>query len=361
MNINQSKSKFFIKLAFEQAKINLGSTGTNPSVGCVVVKNSSVISTGHTSNKGRPHAEFNALKKNGNFKDSDLYLSLEPCSHYGKTPPCTNIIIKKKIKTVNFSMFDIDKRSSHKSVSLFKKKKIKVFSNILNKRAQDFYKSYLFLHNKKLPLIDAKIALSKNYLTINTKSKWITNTHSRKRVHFLRSTYDSILSTSKTINNDNSLLNCRIEGLEHKSPAIIIIDRNFKLKKNVSLLKNNNKKVFLFTSTNNKKKESFFKKKGIKIIKLNKMVTTKDFIEIFTKLNTLGYSRLFIESGAIFLNFLISNKLVNNLYIFKSPKILKNNSINSVKLNLIKNVVLKNKVKVNLFGDTLYKVILKNV
>ena len=95
-NNSISKNSHFLLLALEQAKINLGSTKTNPSVGCVVEKNGAIISSGHTSLNGRPHAEFNALNKNINFKNGNLYVSLEPCSHYGITPPCTNIIIKKK-------------------------------------------------------------------------------------------------------------------------------------------------------------------------------------------------------------------------------------------------------------------------
>ena len=94
----KSKKKLYILLAFEQAKINLGSTKLNPSVGCIIEKNGAVISSGHTSINGRPHAEFNALKKNKNFKNANLYVTLEPCSHYGMTPPCTKIITKKKLK-----------------------------------------------------------------------------------------------------------------------------------------------------------------------------------------------------------------------------------------------------------------------
>jgi len=93
---SKSKSSYFLSLAFEQAKVNLGSTATNPSVGCVIEKNGSILSSGRTSIKGRPHAEFNALKKKINFKNSNIYITLEPCSHYGNTPPCTNKIIKKK-------------------------------------------------------------------------------------------------------------------------------------------------------------------------------------------------------------------------------------------------------------------------
>ena len=101
----------FLKLAFNLAKINLGKTGLNPSVGCVVVKNNSVISSGYTSINGRPHAEFNALKYKKNFKNSDLYVTMEPCTHYGLTPPCTNIISRKGIRRVFFSFYDNTWRS----------------------------------------------------------------------------------------------------------------------------------------------------------------------------------------------------------------------------------------------------------
>ena len=102
MFTSQSKKIFFQKLAFHLAKINIGSTSTNPSVGCIVEKNGSVISSGYTSLYGRPHAEFNALNKKIDFRNSSLHVSLEPCSHYGLTPPCTNIILNKKIKKVYF-------------------------------------------------------------------------------------------------------------------------------------------------------------------------------------------------------------------------------------------------------------------
>ena len=92
-------------MAFELAKINLGSTKKNPSVGCIVEKNNTVLSSGHTSLDGRPHAEFNALNKKIDFKNSNLYVTLEPCSHFGKTPPCTSIIKKKKSKSCFFFLY----------------------------------------------------------------------------------------------------------------------------------------------------------------------------------------------------------------------------------------------------------------
>ena len=123
----------YLNLAFNLARINLGKTKHNPSVGCVVVKNNSVISTGYTSNNGRPHAEFNALNKMIKFDNSDLYVTMEPCTHYGITPPCTNIIINKKIKNVYFSTYDIDKRTAKKSQQILIKKNIKIFKKNLLK------------------------------------------------------------------------------------------------------------------------------------------------------------------------------------------------------------------------------------
>ena len=97
-NLDETNHNYFLNLAFNLAKINLGKTQTNPSVGCVVVKNGCVVSSGYTSKNGRPHAEVNALKKSINFNKCNIYITMEPCTHYGQTPPCTNIIKKKILK-----------------------------------------------------------------------------------------------------------------------------------------------------------------------------------------------------------------------------------------------------------------------
>ena len=183
-NNYKSKKLHFLYLAFEQAKINLGSTKTNPSVGCIIEKNGAVISSGHTSLNGRPHAEFNALRDKKYFRNANLYVTLEPCSHHGKTPPCTNKIIKKKIKKVFYSAIDCDQRSKKKSKNILNKKKIFVKGSLLKKNGINFYQSYYLQHSTKLPLIDAKIAISRDYYTKNLKKKWITSYESRRRTHF---------------------------------------------------------------------------------------------------------------------------------------------------------------------------------
>mgnify|MGYP001165283787 CR=1 FL=1 len=356
----KSKNIYFLNLAFEQAKINLGSTKTNPSVGCIVEKDGAVISSACTSFNGRPHAEFKALNKKKDFKNSNIYVTLEPCSHYGLTPPCTNIIVKKKIKKVFFSAYDSDKRSRKKSKNIFKRKGILTKGSLLKKDGLSFYQSYYLQHSNNLPLIDAKLAISKDYFTKNIKTKWITNFYSRRRSHLLRSMYDCLISTSKSINDDDSFLDCRIDGLEKKSPDLVILDRNLRLKKKLSLYKKRkNRKILLFTSSNNKRKILYLKKKGIKVFLINSLKSRSDFSSLFFILKNKGYSRIFVESGLTFLNFLIKNKFLKNIYLFKTAYSLKKSGINYSSSNIIKKINLKNLITVNLFGDKLYKERLK--
>ena len=358
MKINH---KNFINLAFENAKINLGKTKLNPSVGCVVVKDNAVVSSGYTSLKGRPHAENNALihlKRNLNY--SDLYVTMEPCTHYGATPPCTDLIIKKKIKKVFYSFDDWDLRTRRKAKTRLNERKIKVFKSFNNKFKR-FYQSYFSVKKNFLPIIDAKLAISKDFYTINKESKWITNELSRKRTHLIRSEYDAIISTSKSINSDNSLLNCRLNGFNNLKPDLIILDRNLKLKKNLSIFKDLKKrKVYLITCIKDKKKLSFYKKKNIVIIFLeNSLKFKKDFIKLFKILTKFGYSRILVESGLILLNQLLKFNLISNIYIFQSPLKLKKKGKNNSYIKSIKKLRLKNKIKVNLRNDKLYKIHIK--
>ena len=120
---------------------------------------------------------------------------MEPCTHYGVTPPCTDLIIKKKIKRVFYSFNDTDLRTAKKLRLKLSPRKIKVYQE-LDKRFKNFYESYFSVKNNLIPMLDAKIAISKDFYTISKKSRWITNHLSRKRAHLLRSQYDAVLSTS---------------------------------------------------------------------------------------------------------------------------------------------------------------------
>ena len=354
MKINHN---FFSNLSFNLAENNLGKTNMNPSVGCVIVKNNSIISSGITSFNGRPHAEFNALNKKINFKDSVMYVTLEPCSHHGLTPPCIQIIRKKKIKKVYYCYNDPDKRTYKKAKKLLRNVKklnhLKIFK-------KDFYRSYILNKKFQFPLIDAKLAMSKDFFTINRKSKWITNERSRKVGHLLRSKYDCIISTSDSINRDNSLLNCRISGLNNYKPDLIIIDRNFKLKKNLKLLNICKlRKTYIFTINAENNKSIFFKKRNIKIIKIRSLSNIKDFKILFDKIFKIGKGRILVETGLSFLNELLKFKLINDLYIFKSKKNLKKNGYNNCDNNYIKRLKFNRAINVNLNDDKLFKIRIK--
>jgi len=357
MTINHS---YFFSLAFHLAEKNLGQTGLNPSVGSIVVKNNTVISSGVTSINGRPHAEFNALNKTKNCKGATLYTSLEPCTHKGKTPPCTNIIIKKKIKNVYYAFEDPDKRTHKKAKKILDKKGIRS-KLIKSKKYINFYKSYFINKKFNIPFISAKIALSKDYFTINKKNKWITDYSSRKITHLIRYQNDGIISTSKTINHDNAQLNCRIEGLNNYKPDLFIIDLNLKLKKNLLLKKILKKrKTYLITHQTNFKKAQYFSNQGFKIILIDSLKSKNDLIFLYKKIYKMGYSRVLVEAGLTFLNTLIKNKLINVLYMFKNNNELKKNGKNNDTIKYLKNIY-PNQISINLKNDKLYKKEFKNV
>tara|TARA_B100000963_G_C22577059_1_gene648940 strand:- start:107 stop:1180 length:1074 start_codon:yes stop_codon:yes gene_type:complete len=350
----KTNHNYYIDLAFQIAERNLGRTRLNPSVGTIIVKNNTVISSAVTSYNGRPHSEFNALKNLKKCNGASLYTTLEPCTHYGETPPCTNIIIKKKIKNVFYAFEDPDIRTFKKAKNFLRQKGIKT-RLIQTKKYRRFYQSYFLNKKLSIPFITGKIAISKDYLTINKNKRWITNERSRNIVHLLRNRHDCILSTSKSINRDDSLLNCRINGLNNNKPDLFIIDLNLRLKKNLSLNKYlKARKTFLITYGNTLKKTLVYKKLGFRIIFIKKLKDKNDFKLLYKKIYKLGYSRILVEAGLTFLNSLIKNKMIHDLYIFKNNQKLGKNGKNNDTSNYLKKINPK-LITANLNGDNLFK------
>jgi len=354
-NKNQ-KNSYFMSLALQQAHKSLGNTGTNPSVGCIIVKNNHVISAGFTGVNGRPHAEHNAINlSKKDVKGSELYVTLEPCSHYGKTPPCVNTIIKSGIKQVFFSSKDPDHRSYNKSTELFKKNKIVSRDGILYLDIRNFYKSYIKYKENTLPFVTAKMAISKDLYTIDRKKKWITNIYSRGRVHLMRSKHDCILTAVNTIITDNPRLTCRILGLEDKSPSRVILDKSLKIPLSSYVVKSAHKyQTFVFFNNMDQKKIKILKKFKVKLIQtpLNKD-NEFDLKELLAKVKDLGFSRIFLETGIKLTNNFLDNDLVDVFHLFISNKNLGTNGKNNFK-NLMRVYFKKNKFfkeKVNLFDD----------
>ena len=256
------KDKNYMKLAINLARARKGLTGENPSVGCVLVKNDRIISIGQTGYRGRPHAETNAIKNSlENLNGTKMYVTLEPCNHYGKTPPCTNRIIKSGIKEVFYSINDIDKKVRGKSYEILNKQNIKVNVGILKDEAKELYESYIINRKYNLPYVTAKIAISKNNLIYSEGTKRITNQLSDKLSHYLRFKNDAIMISSKTLNIDNSKLNCRLKGYENFSPKRIILDRNLDINLNTYVFKTAKKfETIIFHNSVNKSKITTLKK-----------------------------------------------------------------------------------------------------
>ncbi len=322
------KDKNFMRLALDLARARIGLTGDNPSVGCVIVKNNQIISIGQTGYGGRPHAESSAIKNSfHNLKGSKIYVTLEPCNHYGKTPPCTNIIIKSGISEVYYSIDDIDKKVKGKSFNILSKKKIKVKKGLLKDEARKLYDSYKINRINRLPYVTGKIAISKNMIIFKEGKRRITSQTSNKLSHYLRFKNNAIMISSRTLNIDNPKLDCRLKGYEKFSPIRIILDKKLDINHNSNIIKSaKNKNTIIFHNSSDLSKIKFLKKKKIKLVKSlidnNKNFNLK---KILKKLYVLGIRNLLVEGGDKITKSFIQNRLFDQFYLFKSTKNLTKN------------------------------------
>ena len=349
------QDKRYMQLAIRLARHRVGLTGTNPSVGCVIVKKNKIISIGQTDINGVGHAEFNAINNTKeNLCGSTMYTTLEPCNHYGKTPPCTNLIVKHKIKKVIYSIDDVDYRTKGKTLKILSMKSVNVKKNLLSKNVRNIYKPYILNQQKKIPFVTGKLAISKNNIIFSKSQKKITNNYSNKISHFLRYKNDSILISYKTLNKDNPKLNCRIKGLETFSPKKIIIDKNLKSKINMRIFSTTKKNdITIFFNSASKERISLFSAKGIKLIKLKidnkKMFNSKILLK---KLYLLGCRNLLVEGGKDLSTFFFNNNIFNQFYLFTTPKnIFKGSNFLKFKPFKFLSKNFKYKLKINSFLD----------
>ena len=313
-----------IKLAHKLAKNKFGQTFPNPSVGCIIAKNSTIISKGVTNKSGRPHAEEIALTKAGNnSKGATMYVTLEPCYHSSKNGSCTDQIMRSGIRRIFISQPDPDPRTYKKSINKLLKNNIKVNLGLEEEETYNLNKFFFKSIKKKQPFTKVKLAISEDEKIAwrNYKSKWITNKFSREYGHKLRQKSQAILTTSKTIIKDNPKLTIRLKKSKELHLPIIIIDKDLKIPKNSHILKDiSYKRVIIFTSQKNKKSE-FLSKLGCEIIqcKLNKE-NKFNLKKIFNIIYSLKISDILVEAGGIFFTELIKNNLADELHLFKSKK-----------------------------------------
>jgi diaminohydroxyphosphoribosylaminopyrimidine deaminase/5-amino-6-(5-phosphoribosylamino)uracil reductase len=218
----------FMLVALRLAARNLGQVWPNPAVGALVVRDGVIVGQGYTARGGRPHAETQALAQAGALaKGATLYVTLEPCSHHGKTPPCVDAVIAAGITRCVIACIDSNPQVSGAGVVRLKEAGVQVEIGVCEPAARALNQGFFSVVAKGLPVVTMKLATSQDgkIATASGQSQWITNERSRAYGHMLRSQYDAILTGSGTWLADKPQLNCRLAGLEDRSPIRVILDR----------------------------------------------------------------------------------------------------------------------------------------
>jgi len=339
----------FLKIAISLGYRNLGTTWPNPSVGCVIVKNNHIVGVGNTACKGRPHAEKIALEQaKSNATDSTVYLTLEPCSHFGKTNPCTSELIKAKVKRVVCPLKDPNPRVNGKGFELLRSHGIVVDNTpLLLKEIKELNEGFITSIEKKRPYITLKLAMSLNgkIATKENKSSWISGDKSRLFVQMLRSKHDAIMIGTKTAFWDNPRLNLRDQFKNLPQPVKIILDKNLKLFEQLDMNKSiTNHKIFLVHDVNLKKeKTKNLKAKGINTLGISTLKNGNlDLNDLFKKLSKLGLTRVLVEGGGTLATSLLESNLVDKLVLFTAGIILDKEGIDGIHLNLSNAINLDN-------------------
>ena len=336
--MSSARDRYFMRNALNISLRGIGNTYPNPSVGVVIVKNNQIISRGWTQPGGVPHAEIIALKKK-NFSGATLYTTLEPCSHYGKSPPCVDRIIKSKIKRVVIGLKDPNPKVNGKGIKKLRKKKIKISVGILQNEIKKIHSSFFHKIKKKRPFVSSKIAVSRNGKMINENKEWITSKDSRMYGNFLRAKFDAVITGINTVIEDNPLLNCRQPNMENLSPARFILDSKLKIKETFKIVKTaKNIKTYVFTNTNNKKKIIKLKKYGMIIKFLDQNQERINLKKALYEIGKMGFINVLLEAGPNLNTAFLKYNLINKIYYFKSNEIIKSNIIPSEKILNTKNI-----------------------
>ena len=350
---NQEKNKKidfrFLKTAISLGYRSIGQTWPNPSVGCVIVKNQHIVGTGNTAVKGRPHAEKIALDQaKSEALDSTVYVTLEPCSHFGKTAPCTSELIKAKVKRVVCPLKDPDPRVNGKGFEILRRNGIIVDNSpILLKEIKNLNQGFISSIEKKRPYIALKLAMSLNgkIATQTKKSNWISGEKSRNFVQLIRSHYDAILIGTGTAFWDNPRLNLRDQFSDLPQPAKIIIDKDLKLSKKINLIKFKDTEKLFFVHDLNLKKDKIesMKVKGIRTIGVSTLENGNlNLDEIFKNLSELGLTSVLVEGGGKIATSLLEVELVDKLILFTAGIILDKNGIDGFQPSIPESINLNN-------------------
>ncbi len=306
-------SEKYMQRAFELARLGMGYVSPNPMVGCVIVYEDKIIGEGFHQQYGGPHAEVNAINSVKNKKllrESTVYVTLEPCSHYGKTPPCANLLAEHHIKKVVVANVDPNPLVAGKGLDILRKDGIEVETGIMLTEGLELNKRFFKSIHDKTPYIILKWAqTSDGYIAReNFDSKWISNKFSRKLVHKWRAEEDSILVGKNTAKYDNPSLTVR--DWAGNNPLRIVIDYNLELDSNLNLFDSKVQSICYNL------KESTTKE-NLEFVKLSKPNFIK---ELLADLHQRNIRSLIVEGGATTINTFIKLGLWDDARVFTAPK-----------------------------------------
>lgn len=341
----------YMQMALQLAVKGKYLASPNPLVGCIIEKNNTVIGTGWHKGIGFPHAEIEALNQAGNnAKNSNIYVNLEPCCHFGKTPPCTDALIKAQVKSVHIPFIDPNPLINGKSVVKLKQAGIKVYIGEELEKARQLNEIFLHYISTKKPFVIAKWAMTLDgkIATCNGDSKWITNLAARKHSHKLRQKVDAILVGVNTVIKDNPKLTPHLIK-SVRQPLRIIIDPHGRTPINSNILSD---KTLIISQNVNKNWRNKIKNTGTEIWQMQ--------INLNTLLERLGkqeISSILVEGGTQTLSTFFKAKLINKIYSYIAPKIIGNDTayapLSGLNINQISQSLKLNITQTKKLGDDL--------
>jgi diaminohydroxyphosphoribosylaminopyrimidine deaminase / 5-amino-6-(5-phosphoribosylamino)uracil reductase len=299
--------------ALSLAARNLGQVWPNPAVGCVIVDTAGhVVGRGFTQRGGRPHAETEALKMAGDrARGGTAYVTLEPCSHHGKTPPCAEALVAAGITRCVAAIEDPDPRVSGRGLAKLREAGIAVETGVFAAQARDLNAGFLTRVTKGRPLVALKLATSLDgrIATRAGESRWITGEEARAFGHRLRATHDAIAVGSGTVLADDPELTCRIPGLKHRSPVRLVFDRRGRTPVTAKVLTKIPPTWIIGERAGTVKNAAQF----------IEIAQNAELADVLAKLGGAGLTRILVEGGATLATAFLKAGLVDRLYWFRAP------------------------------------------
>lgn len=331
----------YMRHALALARRGLGRVAPNPAVGCILVRfdrnaEGIVVGRGHTQPGGRPHAETEALAQAGNLaKGAMAFLTLEPCAHQGQTPPCAEALIKAEVGRVVVACLDPDPRTAGKGVEALTSRGIDVEVGVLADEAKHLNRGFMTRLSKGRPLVAIKVATSLDgrIATHSGDSQWITSGAARERGHMLRAQSDAIMIGSNTALQDNPMLDCRLPGLEERSPVRIICDGRLRLPLTSQICQTaaEQKTILITLSGTNALRRRAYEDCGVDVIAVPQgAVGSPDLAKALTALGERGLTRVLVEGGGHLIASLMSEELVDEVHWFRAPKVIGGDGISAV-------------------------------